>query len=342
MNPIRLIQAGVGGHGGGWLRNTTHPSPAVDLVAIVDPNPEAVAAAREVTGLPADRCFDDLGKALAEVDADAVLSAAPPAFHRAQAETVFAAGRHLLVEKPIAESIEDARAMVDAADAAGKTLMVAQNYRWKPPVRTLKRVFADAPLGTFGHGHLDFFIPGDFTGTFRETMPHVLLVDMAVHHLDLIRHVTGRNITRVYAESFNPSWSWYQGEAALVMLLHLDDGTRFTYHGDWAAKGYVSSWDGEWRLQCADGCLRFGRKTDEHVLLERSELWQAGETTESIAPADAPNAQMATLDHFVESIRNNTEPMTSGRDNLQTFATVIAARRSAETGTPVNVADVLG
>ncbi|MEM8873026.1 MAG: Gfo/Idh/MocA family oxidoreductase [Planctomycetota bacterium] len=341
MNKLKLIQAGVGGHGGGWLRNTTHPSPDVELVALVDPNTEALDKAQELTGLPRERCFADLDAALAAIDSDAVLCATPPAGHRAQAEAVFAAGRHLLIEKPIAESLDDAKAMVAAADAADRTLMVSQNYRWKPPVLTLKKTFAAAPLGVFGHGHLDFFIPGDFTGSFRETMPHVLLMDMAVHHIDLIRHVTGHNVSRVYAETFNPSWSWYQGEAALAMILHLDDGTRFTYHGDWAAKGYVSSWDGEWRLQCADGCIRFGRKTDEHTLLERSDLWHSGETTKSIAPDDAPDSQAAALAHFVNAIAQGTLSLTNGHDNLQTFATVIAARRSAETGVAIDVADVL-
>ena len=142
--------------------------------------------------------------------------------------------------------------MVKLTAEAGKQLVVAQNYRFSAAMMTLGRILSEKPVGELGHGHLDFYIGADFTGSFRETMQFPLLVDMAIHHLDLIRAMTGRNIARVTTQSFKPAWSWYQHDPGLNMLMELDDGTPFSYSGDWSAIGRTTGWSGNWRLQCAD------------------------------------------------------------------------------------------
>ena len=78
---------------------------------------------------------------------------------------------------------------------------------------------------------------------------------MAIHHVDLIRAVTGRNITRVTATGFNPPWSWYEHDAGLKMLLELEGGVPFSYSGDWSALGRSTAWNGTWRVQCAEGSI---------------------------------------------------------------------------------------
>src|SRR5687768_18477205 len=133
--------------------------------------------------------------------------------------------------------------MVRLAVEAGRQLVVAQNYRYSAAMAALRRVVADAPLGPVGHGHLDFYIGADFTGTFRETMEFPLLVDMAIHHLDLIRCITGRNVVCVTAQTFRPAWSWYRHDPGLKMLLELDGGIPFSYSGDWSARGRNTSWN---------------------------------------------------------------------------------------------------
>src|SRR5437762_1604151 len=77
-------------------------------------------------------------------------------------------------------------------------------------MQTLRRLVREKPVGEFGHGHIDFYIAAEFEG-FRAKMEFPLLVDMSIHHMDLIRAVTGRNISRITAQSFRPSWCWYEG-----------------------------------------------------------------------------------------------------------------------------------
>ncbi len=337
---IRLIQAGVGGHGGGWVRNSVAKSDDFKAVAVVDPNSEALAAAGTILELDETRQFRDLATAVAQVEADALLSVTPPNVHAEHAEIAAEAGLHLLVEKPLAPDLKAATKMVERAEAKQLQLMVGQNRRWDPEPLALKAAFDSGSLGAFGHGHIDFFLGIDFRGSFRQTMPHVLLVDMAVHHVDLARYILGRDVVRVYAEDFNPAWSkaaeLYEDGAALRMIMTLDDGSKLSYAGDWSARGRRDSWQGNWRLQCERGRLSFNDDLGG-VVLDFGGLGQPEhQETRPIAPVPASQGQL--LAAFATSIRANTPGLTSGRDNLKTLATVLAAVESCETGRAVDVA----
>jgi len=340
MSKLRLIQCGVGGMGRTWWHDATGKSPDFELVAIVDIDDAALAEAGEALSLDASKRFKSLESALEKVQADAVLTVTPPAVHVEHAKIAFARGLHLLTEKPIAPDLAGAKKMVELAERAGKQLSVAQNYRYSSPMSRLKSLLDEKLVGEFGHGHIDFYIPGDFTGSFRETMQFPLLVDMAIHHLDLIRYITGRNITKVTAQTFNPPWSWFDHHAGLNMLMELEGGVPFSYSGDWSAKGRSTAWNGTWRLQCAQGSLHLD---GEKISIDRCEMWGKNKTSEPVdIPELSPKAQAALLRHFAESIRTGNPPATSGRDNLWSFAAVMAGVKSASEGRTVEVGELLG
>ncbi len=335
----RIIQVGVGGHGRSWVNIfAEHGSPHAEVVAMVDRDEAALAAAAEK--LPGVPRFGDLSEALA-VESDAVLIVTPPPLHRAMAEAALAADRHVLIEKPLADSMADARAIVDAADAAGKTLMVSQNRRWNAGPLTLKTILDAEPVGPIHHVVATFHLPGDFGGTFRARMRHVLLIDMAVHHVDLFRHFTSLDATRVYARSFNPPGSWADHGVALSMIVDLANGGSFTYHGDWSAHGDAESWEADWRLQGPAGSVRYRHGSPDEVVVSRCEPWGQNVQHEVTPIADHPPSQAAVLRHFDECIKSGTEPVTSGRDNLKTLAIIFAAAKSAEENRPVDVAEVM-
>jgi predicted dehydrogenase len=337
---LRLIQAGVGGMGKAWWTNATNSSPDFDLVAIADISDAAVTEAGDAIGVAPDRRFKTLESALDAVDADAVLTVTPPPIHVEHAKLVFARGLHLLTEKPIAHDLAAAKLMVQLARDAGKQFMVTQNYRYNAAMTKLREIMRAQPVGALGHGHIDFYIPADFTGTFRETMQFPLLVDMAIHHIDLIRAVTGKNIRRVTAQTFNPTWSWYQHHAGLKMLLELDDDISFSYSGDWSALGRSTSWNGSWRLQCERGSIHLEQ---DKLQIHRSDRWNKNPSNESIEiPALPENGQQILLRKFADSIRTNTPGETSGADNLQSFATVIAGVFSAQEKRSVDISELLG
>ena len=340
MSKLRLIQCGVGGMGKTWWSGPVRSSPDFDLVAIVDVAEQPLSEAGDALSVAPQRRFTSLQAALDAVEADAVLTVTPPPVHVEHAKLAFARGLHLLTEKPIAHDLGSARAMVDLARRAGRQLVVAQNYRYSPAVQRLRSlVRGERPVGGLSHGHIDFYIPADFTGTFRQSMRFPLLVDMAIHHLDLIRAVTGRNITRVTAQTFNPPGSWYEHHAALKMLLELEGGVPFSYSGDWSALGRSTSWNGTWRLQCAAGSIHLD---DEQITVGRCERWNKNPREESVAiPPVERTGQAALLHHFAESVRANAPAETSGADNLWSFAAVMAGVISATEHRAVDVAELL-
>jgi len=323
-----------------WWKGVTSKSPDFDLVAVVDVADKPLNEAGDAVGIPAERRFKTLEDALANVQADAILTVTPPVVHAQHAELAFSKGLHVLTEKPLADNLENAKRMVELSKKAGKILQVAQNYRFTPPMQRLKTLLAEKQVGDFGHGHLDFYISADFTGTFREKMDFPLLVDMAIHHVDLIRCVTGRNIVKVTALSFKPSWSWYAHDPGLKMLLELDDGTAFSYSGDWSALGRQTAWNGSWRLQGSEGAILMD---EDRITITKSKRWGA---EQNYWPQGAPEiplqGQAKLLSDFAQAIRTNTAPETSGEDNLWSFGTVMAGVLSVKEGRSVDVRQLIG
>lgn len=339
MSKLRLIQAGVGGMGRAWWKSVVRNSPDFELVGIVDVAEAPLNEAGNELGVAPERRFTSLEQALQNVQADAVLTVTPPAIHVEHAKLSLGRGLHLLTEKPIAHDLPSAKLMVNLARQAGRQLMVAQNYRYSTLMQRFKSFFDERPAGEFGHGHIDFYIPADFTGSFRETMEYPLLVDMAIHHLDLIRFVTGRNITKVTAHTFKPAWSWYQHHPGLKMLLELEGGIPFSYSGDWSAIGRPTSWNGTWRLQCAQGSIHL-----EHgdITLARCEKWGQNLTQQPVAvPEVTMSGQAELLSRFAQAIRGGKPAETSGQDNLWSFGAVIGGVISAKEGRSVDIAGLI-
>jgi len=340
MQKLKLIQCGVGGFGRAWIEN--HPTKAedFDLVAIVDISAENLKVAGEIAGIAESNQFSSLENAIEKVQADAVLSVTPPVVHVQHARIAFANNLHLMTEKPLADTMENAREMISLAAQSGKQLAVSQNYRFNPTIQKMKSVLQDGVLGAFGHGHIDFYIPADFTGSFRETMEYPLLLDMAIHHFDMIRCVTGRDIVKITVQSFKPSWSWYQNEPGLKALLELEGGLPFSYSGDWSARGRSTSWSGDWRLQFEAGSLHFERN---EISMVRSEKWSNEENEESVETAPIGlEAQAATLHLFAQAIRSGKQTEISGANNLASFAAVQAGIISAEENRTVDVRELIG
>ena len=335
MKKLRLIQCGIGGFGQSWLSEVTSKSPDFEVVALVDISQADLVRAGAETGIPVERQFTGLAAALETVPADAILSVTPPPIHVQHARLAFSRGLHVMTEKPFADTLEHADEMLRLAKESGKQLVVSQNYRYRPVIARAKQLLAEKIMGDFGHGHIDFYIPADFGGSYRTTMDFPLLIDMAIHHLDLIRYVTGRNIVKVTTLSFRPGWSWYKHDSGLKMLLELEDGTNFSYSGDWSGKGRPTSWSGSWRLQCAEGSIHL---ENDEIQVARCEKWGKDPTSEKVeSPALEFSERAATLHLFAEAIRTGRPGELDGTNNIWSFAAVIAGMESARTGLPVAV-----
>lgn len=153
---LRIIQAGIGGFGSSWASEVVPSIQGVRPVAYVDVS--AAALERLVTsGLTTqERCFSSIEEAVATVDSDAVLVTTPANWHIPVAQVAIKAGKHVLLEKPFAPSVELARQAVDLARHHGVTLMVSQNYRFHPAVHAVQQLVSSGQLGKLYSIAVDF------------------------------------------------------------------------------------------------------------------------------------------------------------------------------------------
>jgi len=330
----RALLVGAGGMGKAWAKNLAE-SPKVELAAWIDIRAGAAEAAGAELGL----AFDHFGQ-----DLDAAIEAASPAFvvdvtiPEAHHEvTIKALGRGLPVigEKPMAASMEQARAMVEASERAGKLYMVSQSRRYNPHIQGYRK--AVQTLGTLGIVNADFYIGAHFGG-FRDEMPSPLVLDMAIHTFDEARFLTGLDPVAVYAEEFNPAWSWYQGDAGASAIFEMEGGVRFTYRGCWCAEGCHSSWDGDWRIVGEHGTALWSADTQLKGEIVKSHGGFFAEVDElKMAPEPISGGISGSLEEFLSCLETGATPNGECHDNIKSLAMVFAAIESSKTGQRVAI-----
>ncbi|HEU5111083.1 MAG TPA: Gfo/Idh/MocA family oxidoreductase, partial [Micromonosporaceae bacterium] len=247
--PVRLILVGAGMMGRWWL-DVIGESPDAQLVGIVDLDLSAAERAAETSGLPAGAAATTQDGLLGRVAADAVVNVTVPDAHAAVSTHALLNGMSVLCEKPAAHTTSAALSMAAAAEVSGRLLMVSQSRRYWRNLAALRGQVAR--IGRLGIVECGFFRGPRFRG-FRVQMPYPLLEDMAIHHFDLARDLIGSDPLWVSSVSFNPSWSWYAGDAGAQVCAAFADGTRFSYVGSWCSPGLETSWNGRWRISGETG-----------------------------------------------------------------------------------------
>ena len=339
---LRIVQAGIGGHGKTWLtllQRESADGDDIDLVAVADPSPWARTVAQE-DGIPATQIFASLDEALRFADTDAVLVVTPPATHRAVATAALEAGKHVLIEKPLATTLEDARALAGLAAERGLTLMVSQNYRFQAPVRALRRLLDGGDVGSPVALETTFMKDSRAmwpAENFRYAMDNPLLLDMSIHHLDMLRAITGRNARSITVESWRVPDSPYQGDVSLAALIRLDGDLPVVYRGSWASVGPQTTWNGDWRILTDRGRLAWiGWAGEDH---EDQIVWQSfGGPPEVLRQEPLAHSGFGgSLHAFLEAIATNSTPETSAMDNLESLAMLFAGVESASRGQSVSI-----
>lgn len=209
--------------------------------------------------------------------------------------------------------------------------MVDQGRRWLPHIVALRDAVIGDLIGELGYVTCQFRIPVRYGG-WRTTMPEVLIEDLAIHHFDTIRFITGRNGQRVYAHSFRPAWSWFRGNSCASVDLLLEGDLPVHYFGSWVARGPRSSWDGELLLVGARGALLL---REDDTLLHFTEEDAAPRAL--ALPQLDPEGMARGLEGFARAVRREAPADPDGEDNIHSLALTSAAVASSRTGQPVSV-----
>jgi predicted dehydrogenase len=320
---MRVIQVGIGGMGNAWLRAVL-ASPEVEYAGFVEINPTIAREQVEKYGLDPSLIFPTLREALAAVKADGVIDVTPPRFHREVSLTALEAGVPVLSEKPLADTLEAAWDIVRKANETGVLHMVAQNYRYSVPAQTLKQVISSREMGRIGAVTVEFF-KGPHFGGFREEMPYPLIIDMSIHHFDMMRFFLDSDPVSVFGRSWNPPWSWFKGDASASVILEFANEVMVSYNGSWCSTGRETSWNGSWRFECEKGVIALEGDQVYTQLMGREVVF--------VEPVEQQYvAQSYLLHEFYEAVVQGKRPATTCQDNIKSLAIVFDAIKSFETG----------
>jgi predicted dehydrogenase len=330
MTRMSVIQIGFGNFGRKWTDQLIR-SDKVELKGIVESSAAGRRNAKSEFGMDAFPTFED---ALREVDFEAVLIVTPPESHAAIAKTALESGKHALTEKPLSNNLEEARRVVAQAASLRRILMVNQQYRFHPAIRTIASLIRASEIGELLNirCRFDRDVQRSLPGTdFRITMEHGFLVDMGVHHIDLLRALTGQEIIRVYAEGWHMPNSVFTHHAATTALLTLESGAVALYQGNWASNDAPTSWHGRWDIEGKEGHLAWYPPEDPSQTGEIVLLRLSGDTGVFRPPRDErAYGLLGVLEAFFRAVSSGEEPETNGADNLKTLETVFACTKAIE------------
>jgi predicted dehydrogenase len=338
---LRLIHIGVGGWGLDWEKNVLPDVKTIERVAAVDAEPAILQALQKEVGISPDVCFGSLADALKVVEADAVLVTVPLRWHIPVAIEALESGLHALVEKPFAPTITEARQAIDVAQTQGKTLAVSQNYRFFSAPRTVAKIVKSGELGAVGQANVDFrkHVTASGGGHRHFTLPDPLLVDMAIHHFDLMRLVFGQDPVNVTCRTWNPVWSPFKDDAAGTAVIEFDGGAHASWRGSWVSPGQETNWAGEWKVELEKGEVIWtargagGDQSSDSVIVR-----PVGGPEKRIDLERLPlHGRRGSLAAFAQAIADGVEPENSARNNLLSLATSYGAVESARTKNTVQL-----
>ena len=330
MKKNKILLVGMGPRGLNWL-NVIQSSKIVKLVGICDINKKTKANLKLLKLSHID-FYEDLEKSINETQPDIILLATPP-FKRMRDIKICALNKlPILVEKPLATDINEARKIVNYMFDKNLLLMVGLNFRYLPVTQKYIQLIKQKTVGKPAYAKFIYERWRDgklkYLNKYPLTMDHPMLWEQSIHHFDLIRYIYKSDVKNVYAQTWNPKWSMYKHHTNIFALFELKNGMKINYIGTW--QGSFKKLNFEWRTECEDGIiiqreqfsdLYYSKKKSSKLIevpLKKITMWKY-------------DAELLLRD-FINSIKDTKKIKTSGIDHLKSLNIVEACIKSAETG----------
>jgi predicted dehydrogenase len=313
--------------------------PDAELVAIADTELAKAATVADRFKIPA--FYRDPEKLLARADIDAVHVNAPTNAHMALTLAALAAGKHVLVEKPIARKAAEAQRMVEAAAKAKRTLMAAMNLRFRPDSVTLRHLVEAGELGRMisVRGRWlkkkDRWSRSPWLGNARISGGGVLM-DLGIQILDVCCWILGNpNVKRVVAQASRERLG-FRVEDTLVAYYSLQGDTSLYLNVTWAFMSDES--DAQTIFSGTQGMAVLNPlKITKEVQGSLVNVTPAGKP---LKPQDLYRKSFENeIDHFYRSVLDGKEPISSGAEAAKLMEVIEATYRSAADGCEVSLAD---
>jgi len=313
---MKVILVGLGSAGFGWYKKLIGRSEL--NVAIVEQNVKMKEKLEEKE-LP---YYTDLSRAIEQEKPDFIVNVTSPQAHTVVNNMAFDYKIPVLCEKPISFDYEESVQIVDRARREHIPFMIAENYRCLPYIRKLKQMLRENRIGSISSIDITFY-------RYHHSHRNFLLDDIAIHHFDMVRYLTGSEGKSVFAKKSNPSGGWAEedGNLALYVYLEMADGVSVTYSGSIASRATPTPWAGNWRIEGTEGAMEL--VNNQIKVLKESQLIIVSDFSEVHAPD--------CLTEFISSLKENRPGETSGEDYLKTQALVHYANKSHQLNRMIDI-----
>lgn len=345
MQKVKIAVLGLN-QGYKFAKDSLNMPEDVELVAVAGNNELAKERAKELN-VPLYTDYKDL---IQECDLDGVIISLPNDLHREAVEIAAQKGIHVLVEKPIASTIEDGEAIIQACKKNNVKLLVGHHRRFSSKVKKLKEIISSGKLGKIIGINMLWVLSKDkayFSEKWRLTKGGGPLLINGIHEIDTLRFVTGLRIKRVYA-SMNNRIRNNPVEDSAAVLLETGEGVTINY---FLSDGVPSPWSYDlnvkenpkfhhheancYKIFGSEGSLSF---PDFYFYSYDDEKygWEYPLVIEKI-PVEDNDPMTEELKHFIDVLRGKAEPAVTGEDALETLKVIKAIKLSSEKGEAVAI-----
>ena len=312
--------------------------------AVMDTDEEAAKEKSETFGVP---YYTDLWKFLERNTMDAVYIAVPHALHVPIGIEAARAGKHVIVEKPMATAVEDARMLVEECREAGVKLTQAMGMRYGATSVLTHDLIKAGAIGDFtsylvrsiGMKDAKYWSNGVFGQAKRSCWRAYkgmagggILVMNAVHNLDALYYMTGAIPTEVMAMGGNYS-SRSALEDSMTMLVRFKQNSAYGVCQAMSAAHGASHTDNSTFIYGTKGTIRFAGKNLELFTTVEGLGYETGKWL-TIEPEKKPDARTLLVDGFAEAIWEDKTPFITGEEGVMITEMMLGAYRSMETGAP--------
>ncbi|WP_075980398.1 Gfo/Idh/MocA family protein [Bacillus massilinigeriensis] len=278
--------------------------------------------------------YSSVDEMLEKENPDVVDICLPTYLHREYVERIAKAKKHIICEKPIARTLEQAREMIEITEREGVKLFIAHVLRFFPEFVRARELVVNGAIGEVG------MVRSMRGGVFPEAWEDwyanyekcgTLIVDMIIHDFDYLRWCFGE-VERVYAKS---QWGrdFHRMDHALVTI-RFKNGVIAHTEGTWA---YPEGFRVELEIAGKDGIIHYD--SDETISI-KSSLNASHGASQGVAVPESPlekNPYELELEHFIECIKEDKVPIVTPEDAYKALEISLAALESVKTGKPVEL-----
>jgi UDP-N-acetylglucosamine 3-dehydrogenase len=321
---MRVGLVGAGFMGGVHLSAYTG-IPEVEVVGVADARAEAAIAGAEMVGARPYASYEEL---VAAEDVEVIDVCLPTAFHRDLAVRAAGEGRHVILEKPIARTMEDAQQILDAFSGDGPRLFVGHVVRFFPEYVGIKEKIDAGDLGTVGMVRTSRRSPfllgwNDWYADWR--VSGGVLLDLVIHDFDYLRWTLGE-VERVYARGM--LGREYNRLDYVLATLRFESGAIAHVEGHW---GYPGPFNYSIEVAGSDALLTIDSTEPASLQL----IGGASDEIPDLAAGMSPYEK--ELEHFIHCTATGEEAIVGGQDAYEALRIGLAATESVMTGEPVTL-----